>query len=121
MRVMARHVGAATAGTLVGNALSLALPFVITAWFQAGRSTDAYFYALGAVLFLNVTISVAVESATTPHVVRMLDSPQSATKAFVRRLQVQATIVCAFLTTVGMAGLLLVLLPTTSFDGLQRV
>lgn len=120
MRLSTKNVGAATAGTLMGNALSLALPFFISAWFHSRQSTDAFFYALGAILFLNVVLSVAVEAATTPYLVTLLARDPKIAPKELRKIQLQAAVFCAAAVTVGIAITAAAILPTTSFTALQR-
>ncbi|MFD0482557.1 lipid II flippase MurJ [Kineococcus sp. GCM10028916] len=108
-------MGAATAGTLVGNALSLLLPFVITSWYAAGPTTDAYFFALGAILLLNVTLSAAVEAGTTPQIAVLLRTSPDDVPSFVRRTQAVATTLCGLLTLLAITVVITVLLPASGF------
>lgn len=115
-----RDVGRATAGTLLGNGLSLILPFAVTAWFGTGPETDAYFYALGAILFMNVIISVAVEAATTPTVMPFVRGHPQRVQQLVRRTQVQAAVACAAVTGLGILLVQVLLLGHTSFSPSQE-
>jgi putative peptidoglycan lipid II flippase len=105
----------------MGNALSLALPFLITAWFQSREATDAFFYALGAILFLNVMLSVAVEAATTPYVMTLLARNLGDAGKATRRIQFQGSIGCGVLVAVGIAVTVFVVLPSTSFTPAQLI
>src|ERR1035437_7696365 len=66
-----RGMISAGAGTALGNAAGALLPFLIAAWFVPGPSTDAYFYALGSVLYFGTVIALSVKFSTTPHVVNL--------------------------------------------------
>lgn len=50
----------ALAGTLAGNLPGLLLPFLITARVEAGRLTDAYFFAFALVVFGTTIVSLTL-------------------------------------------------------------
>jgi putative peptidoglycan lipid II flippase len=116
----ARQFVSATAGTTIGNALGAVLPFVVTFWFKAGASTDAYFYALGTILFLNAFVSLAVESSATPYVVGLKRKGSAAVRRFVLRAIVQGVLAVAFLTVIVSIAVVNFVLPHTSFTADQR-
>lgn len=120
MKSETRNLGAATTGTLVGNVLSLALPFFITAWIQSGETTDAFFYALGAILFLNVTLSVAVEAATTPYLMNIIAHGLGDARRAARRVQIEGALACGTLVLIGVSTVCFLILPQTSFSELQQ-
>lgn len=56
----------ALAGTLLGNLPGVLLPFLITARIEAGRLTDAYFYAFAIAIFGSAVVSLTLENNVVP-------------------------------------------------------
>lgn len=115
-----RQFASAMSGTVLGNVLGAALPFVIALWFKSGAITDAYFYALGAILFLNAVVSLAVESSATPYVVELKGNGPAAVVRFVRRVLVEGIVGTALLTVVASLVVVLAIVPILPFSGDQR-
>lgn len=53
-------------GTLLGNVPGVLLPFLITARIEAGRLTDAYFYAFAIAIFGTAIVSLTLENNVMP-------------------------------------------------------
>ena len=115
-----KRIISAVSGTILGNAGGAVLPFVIAAWFGAGSTTDAYFYALGTILFLNSVVSLAVESSTTPHIVILRADGPLAVRRFLRRTALQGATAATVVTAAGLAVVVYLVLPQTSFTHEQR-
>jgi putative peptidoglycan lipid II flippase len=110
-----KHFASAILGTTLGNALGAILPFFIAAWYVAGATTDAYFYALGTILFLNAMVALSVEASTTPHVVALKDSGCHTVRRFVVRVIAEASTLVAVLTALTTAVMIVLIIPRTGF------
>jgi len=115
-----RRVATATSGTVAGNALGAALPFVVTAVFTPGATTDAYFYALGTIVYLSAAVSSAIESSASPHVIELKTAGRSALQRFVMRTALQGATAAIAIALVGCLIVTALVLPATSFTDDQR-
>jgi putative peptidoglycan lipid II flippase len=120
LRKLARQFASAIGGTVIGNALGAVLPFAVAFWFGSGAATDAYFYALGVVLFLNAVLSLAIEASTTPFVVELKLAATTSVWKFVRRVAWQSAGASAVVTAVVTVGLGVLVVPSISFTGEQQ-
>ena len=105
---------------MIGNATGAILPFVVAARFRPGPASDAYFYALGTILYFNSVIALAVESSAAPHVVRIKLLGRRAINRFLIRTELQSVAASSAVTVMGTALVVILVLPGTSFDGEQR-
>ena len=76
----------ALAGTVLGNVPGLALPFLITLRIDAGRLTDAYFYAFAIALFGTAIVSLTLENNVVPVAAHHRRAGADRLRAFVRGL-----------------------------------
>jgi putative peptidoglycan lipid II flippase len=120
LRKLGEQFASAIGGTVIGNALGAALPFAVAFWFGSGAATDAYFYALGVVLFLNSLVSLAVEASTTPFVVGLKLAGARPVRKFVRRVVWQSVGATALATAVVTATVGVLVIPSISFTGEQQ-
>jgi putative peptidoglycan lipid II flippase len=120
LRKLARQFASAIGGTVIGNALGAVLPFAVAFWFGSGAATDAYFYALGVVLFLNAVVSLAIEASTTPFVVELKLAATESVWRFVRRVAWQSAGASAVATAVVTVGFGVLVVPSISFTGEQQ-
>ena len=81
-----RPAARALAGTLLGNVPGLALPFVITARIEAGRLTDAYFYAFAIALFGTAVVALTLENNVVPVAAHHRRDGAARLRAFARGL-----------------------------------
>ncbi len=79
----------AVAGTVLGNVPGFALPFLITARIEAGRLTDAYFYAFAIALFGTAIVSLTLENNVMPVAAYHLRSGSARFATFLRGLLVR--------------------------------
>ncbi|HWH93630.1 MAG TPA: lipid II flippase MurJ [Baekduia sp.] len=96
-RLAHRPAARALAGTLLGNVPGFVLPFLITARVEAGRLTDAYFYAFAIALFASSIVSLALETNVLPVATHHLGLGASRFRSFARGLLVRSVAV----TTAG--------------------
>jgi putative peptidoglycan lipid II flippase len=81
------------------------VPVVIAAIFGAGASTDAYFLAYSAVLFLGGTLAQGLEQAVVPFAANQLENHQRTARLYLDRTARGATLVGAALWMTGVLGL----------------
>jgi peptidoglycan biosynthesis protein MviN/MurJ (putative lipid II flippase) len=104
----------ALAGTLLGNAPGLLLPFVMTSILGIGRDTDAYFYAFSLTL-LAATLSTSVlENNLLPAIQQQRAGGATHLRRWLKQVAAQSVIVvsCGYLI-VATAGSVLVLSRST--------
>jgi len=80
----------ALAGTVLGNLPGFALPFLITARIEAGRLTDAYFYAFAIAIFGTAIVALTLENNVVPVAAHHARSGPARFRAFVRGLVVRS-------------------------------
>jgi putative peptidoglycan lipid II flippase len=120
LRKLAKQFASAIGGTVIGNALGAVLPFAVAFWFGSGAATDAYFYALGVVLFLNAVVSLAIEASTTPFVVELKLAGARSVRRFLHRVAWQSAGASAVATAVITATVGVLVMPSISFTGEQQ-
>lgn len=111
-----RQLLGATLGIVLGNSLSLVLPFVIASWYGTDAKTDAYFFAFGAILFTAGIISGAVEASVAPFVVHLTAESPGVVVSVIRRVALQALAAASALTLVGLVLIDRLVIPHSGFQ-----
>ena len=85
----------------LGRAPAFLVPILIATFFGAGQSTDAYFIAYSAVLFLGGTVAQGVEQAIVPFAARQIHLRDGTIRSFLDQASFRSAGVAAALWMVG--------------------
>ncbi len=66
---LARKVGVATLGHLVGRMINVITPFVVLAMYGANQETDQFFFMMAVAFFFHGTLATALTDASVPLIV----------------------------------------------------
>jgi peptidoglycan biosynthesis protein MviN/MurJ (putative lipid II flippase) len=110
----------ASGGTFLGSAAGALLPFLIARWFEVGRQTDVYFLVVGAVQLVGYMLALVVESAVLPFATKSLQHDPRSLRSFALGMSRYVGAAALPVTLVGLAVIVLVLLPAAGIDGAAR-
>lgn len=92
------------AGVVAGAAAGAVLPFAITAWYGAGRDSDAYFLVYGVAIFLGGSAAATAEATVLPFLAEARIVGRRAVRSLLHQTALRAAVLQAALVALVLCG-----------------